>query len=137
MKKIRIDLKQKRYRYFYFFDSVEALYMWLSSNHSMVSFIDENPDSVSLVELTQDGQFLEIEWMGAEYTIYGTLHFVRAVKASIDQFGESKYAIYAGWIHNDYLRFNNAEDEDIRVKRIDLNGEIDIDRLFLSPEVHD
>lgn len=136
MKKVRIELKENRYRLFYLFDSVEALYIWLADGIPLGKFIKENPDCVTTIELDQDGQFIEVEWMGAEYTKGGTHHYVRIARATPkpDKLGFT-LSVYAGWIHNDHLKFNNAEDDDIIVKRVDSEGDIDMTKIFGESDV--
>lgn len=131
MKKIRIEIKDDRYKCYDLFDTVEALYVWLSEGIGLDRFIAENEDCITPVELDEDGQWLEIEWMGAEYTPRHVLHYVRIARATpkADGVGFS-LGIYAGWIHGSQLKFADSEDENTVTRRIDSESQINMDEIF-------
>ena len=110
MKKIRIELlpgvKEKDIR---FFDSVEALYENMcygaaAENESFVVYIDE-------------GDFLEVEWMGCEnlFEEDGTWHklsYVRMCRASQTKNASGiRVMPYIGWISETDLRFVDSIDD--------------------------
>jgi hypothetical protein len=137
MKKLRIDIKPDRYRRYDLFNSVEALYIWLSEDTTLEKFIANNSDCIIPVELDEDGQWLEIEWMGCEFVRKNCMHYVRIARATPKHDGQGiSLGIYAGWIHNDHLSFKDAEDDEIIVKRVDNEGKIDMEQVFkTSPKV--
>ena len=137
MKKIRIDIKPDCYQRYDLFNSIEALYVWSIEDVSLEKFIANNDDCVMPVELDEDGQWLEVEWMGCEFVRKNCLHYVRIARATPKNNGKGySIGIYAGWIHNDHLSFKDMEDHNVIIKRVDNAGKIDMEHIFnISPKV--
>lgn len=133
MKKIRIELKNKALgKPFRFFDSAEALYLWLNDVGA-----GPDPDGSSVVTLLP-GDFLEVEWRGCEFAHEGAdryrrLDYVRFAKGSPTKNASGLVvSVDHGWVADDTFIFRDIEDELTRTRLLTSEAEwrLDLDALF-------